>query len=106
LRAVVWSPQAIKALQRIARYVGQRDESAAELVRGRLDAAAIRLGIHATGRPGRYKGTYEKTVPGTSHILQYSIRRSGDREFILIRAIVHSRRNWPPGEPPPAPSSP
>jgi plasmid stabilization system protein ParE len=73
-----------------------------ELVRGRLDAAATRLGVLPTGRPGRYAGTHEKSVPRTSYILLYEMRRFGGREFILITDIVHTRRNWRKGEPPPA----
>jgi len=90
-------------LQRITLYLAQRDVLAARLVRDRLDAAGAALGTHSIGRPGRFKGTFEKSVPRTPYILQYRLRSFADREFIVILAVVHARRNWRKGEAPPDP---
>ena len=63
-------------------------------MKARLEDAAAKLGQHPTGRPSRIQGLFEKSVTRTSHIILYDIRQG----TIGILRLVHTAREWRPGE--------
>ena len=104
MRAVGWTAPAQRANRAIVNYLGREvDEQVARLVHERILAAANKLGEVSTGRPGRTFGTYEKSVARTGYIIVYTTRKWADREFIFILSVVHTRRHWRRGQPPPTP---
>ena len=52
------------------------------------------------GRPGRISGTYEKLVIGQPYIVVYTLTPSddGDEDDLVVMRIVHTSRDWPPGQ--------
>ena len=89
---IVWSPRAIRHLERLRDSIAQDSEQNAALVAGRIFQAVELLQQHPSlGRPGRLPGTRELIVPDTPYILPYRVRR--DRLELL--AVFHGRRKWP-----------
>ncbi|WP_366144008.1 type II toxin-antitoxin system RelE/ParE family toxin [Devosia sp.] len=98
---VVLSARASKAHAQIYRYISEQDPAAALRVGRRIVEATAALGRHLTGRPGRYRRSYEKSLPDIHYILVYRLERRSGEDIVLIVDIVHSRRDWPPGQLPP-----
>lgn len=92
---VIWSPQSKRSQAQIYRYIARNNPLAAFEVGRRILDAGNGLGVYPTGRKGRAKGTYVKSLPGLPYILVYRIDRRQDRIHILD--IVHTRRDWLPG---------
>ena len=97
---VIWSPRSKDALSAIFRYVAHQDVRQAIRIGQLLLDAGNSLGRQLTGRPGRYPRHYEKSITDLNYILIYRLRR--ERDEVVIVDIIHSRRNWPDGQPPPA----
>lgn len=96
-RRVVWTRSALDDLIDQVTFIKWEDPIAADAVRVRIRAAAAKLGGIPTGRPGRFSGTYEKTVSGLSYIIAYAIEKRGDKEAIVILRVIHTSREWRPG---------
>jgi toxin ParE1/3/4 len=96
-RKVIWTRSALADLIDQVTFIKWEDPIAADTVRVRIRAAATKLGGIPTGRPGRFSGTYEKTVSGLSYIIAYAIEKRGDKEAIFILRIIRMSRDWPPG---------
>lgn len=94
MRRVVWSETALDDLEAGISYIAERNPQAAHDIADRIDAAAQKLGEHVSGRPGRVEGTYEKSVRRTPYIIAYV---ASDDSIIILR-VIHTSRNWPPGE--------
>jgi plasmid stabilization system protein ParE len=95
LSEVIWSPQSKRSQAKIYRYIARDNPVAAFDVGRRILDAGNGLGIYPTGRKGRVKGTYVKSLPNLPYILVYRIDRRRDR--IQILDIVHTRRDRLPG---------
>ncbi len=88
---VIWTPEAIRRLTEIQRYISQRNRRAAIQQSEKIDLAAQKLTeFPQLGRPGRIDGTRERPVPGTPYLIAYRVR---DRVEIL--SLFHGRQNWP-----------
>jgi plasmid stabilization system protein ParE len=97
---VTWSPKARLSHARIYQYIFQTNPHEAMRVGRRILAGGNALALTLTGRMGRTPRTYEKSLTDINYILQYRLRRGGQE--VVILDVIHSRRNWPAGEPPPA----
>ncbi len=99
---VVWSNKGSGAHARIYQYLAERDPAAAVRVGRRIAEGAAALGQHLTGRPGRYRRSYEKSLTDIHYVLVYRLERRSGQEVVVILDVVHTRRNWPPDQMPPA----
>ena len=98
-RAVFWSEAALSELQHSISYIATHNAEAARRVLADSRTASDRLGIRATGRQGRVVGTYEKSVTNRPYIIAYALDELTDgHERIVILHVIHSARDWPPGE--------
>ena len=89
---VVWSVEAKADRDAIWYYIAEENPIAAVKMDGLFSQAADRLGMFTMlGRVGKIPGTRE-FIPHPSYRLVYEI--AGDR--ILILALVHVARQWPP----------
>ena len=91
---VEWSSDALDDFNDAVAYLAQRDPRVALLIANRVDAACDALAERNTGRPGRVRDTFEKSVPRTPYIVAYAIR--GDAVTIL--RVIHAARDWPANE--------
>jgi plasmid stabilization system protein ParE len=98
-RPAQWSADALRELDAAIAYIAARNPTASRRVIAELRSAGDRLGRTATGRPGRVPGTYEKTMTGRPYIIVYAIDTSpDDNERIVILRVIHTARDWPPGQ--------
>ena len=98
MRPVVWSDEARRDYLDILRYIAKEDLAAAEKVADAFEIAGNNLGKHATGRPGRVTGTYEKSVPHVPWIIVYALTERSGQENVAILRVIHTARNWRPGQ--------
>ncbi len=97
-RRVVWAETARDDYLNVVRYIAERDPDAAARVAERIETTATSLAAFTTGRPGRVRGTYEKTVVGLPYILAYEIVVHPEGgESVAILHVVHGARRWPEG---------
>jgi plasmid stabilization system protein ParE len=95
-RGVRWSAAARADLIDIAAYIAEDNPDACERLVDRIEEQGKRLGQAATGRPGRFTGSYEKPV--NPYILWYEILPEPDgSETIFILRVIHMARDWRPG---------
>lgn len=98
-RPVLWSDDALRELDAAIAYIAARNPAAARRVIADLRGAGNRLGVAATGRPGRVPDTFEKTVTARPYIIAYAIDILPDgTERIAILRVIHTSRNWPKGQ--------
>lgn len=95
---VSWSARAKRAHARIYTFIAEHDPQAALRVGKRILNAGEALGKHPTGRKSQVPRTYEKSLTDIHYILHYRIERRASEDRIVILDIVHSRRNWLPGQ--------
>jgi toxin ParE1/3/4 len=91
VKQLVWTSAARADLDSIAEYHADTDPRVGDTLIGRIEAAADKLSRYDTGRPGRIRGTREKSVANTAHIIVYEIHD----DLLMIFRIVHTARNWP-----------
>lgn len=91
MRRLVWTSAARVDLDGILEYYERRDPRTGLLLVDRIEAAAEGLRRYDTGRPGRIRGTREKSVAKTRHILIYDVQA----DTVKVFRIVHSAQNWP-----------
>lgn len=91
---LVWTDPAVADREAIYKYVEAENPRAALALDDRFMRAAERLLSHPhLGRPGRLAGTREFVV-NPRYILVYSI----EADLLLILAVLHTARQWPPIE--------
>ncbi|MDW6026492.1 type II toxin-antitoxin system RelE/ParE family toxin [Mesorhizobium sp. BAC0120] len=91
---VRWSEEADRDRTEIVGYIWADNPLAAQRMDALFDVAANRLAdFPRLGREGAIPGTRE-FIPHPSYRLVYEI---GDGE-IIIHALVHTARQWPPVE--------
>ncbi|HEX2135011.1 MAG TPA: type II toxin-antitoxin system RelE/ParE family toxin [Microvirga sp.] len=99
MRRIVWSREALTDFNGAIGYIAERDETAAERVAERIEAAIHALAERPHGRPGRVKGSYEKSVTGLPYVIAYALTTEPDgSETLNVLHVIHTRRNWPEGE--------
>ncbi|WP_420963019.1 type II toxin-antitoxin system RelE/ParE family toxin [Brucella sp. IR073] len=96
-RPVIWTQDALDELRQQTEFIALNNPDAARRVADRIRDAANALGDTPTGRPGRVAGTYEKSLGRPPYILVYALKRTGDRETVVIVHLIHTARNWPAG---------
>jgi toxin ParE1/3/4 len=98
-RPVLWSENALRELNAAIAYIAIRNPTAARRMVADLRSAGARLGLAATGRPGRVPGTYEKTVSRRPYIIVYAIDAvPADVERVIVLRVIHTSRHWPRGQ--------
>ncbi len=101
-RRLVWSRSGLDDLKRTLSFIARDDEKAARKVRMAIDRATRLLADHPTGRRGRVSGTYEKSVLGLPYVIAYALTADrGGVETLAILRVIHTRRDWKPGQWPP-----
>jgi plasmid stabilization system protein ParE len=94
VRRVNWSDEARDDFFRILRHIADDDPDAAERVVRAIEETGTALGDYATGHPGRVGGTYEKSVRRLPYVIAYAL---GGSELTILR-VIHTSRDWPPGQ--------
>jgi toxin ParE1/3/4 len=99
VRPVLWSETALSEYQNILQRVGADNPSAARRVADKIDRAIELLAHRNIGRRGRVEGTFEKSVVGLPYIVAFAIDTDtrGEERLVVLR-IIHTSRNWPPGQ--------
>ena len=98
-RAVFWSEAALSELEHSIAYIATHSPEAARKVLADIREAGDTLAIRTTGRPGRVAATYEKSVINRPYIIAYALDQVPDGgERIVILHVIHSARDWPPGQ--------
>ena len=92
-RSVQWSRDALDDLKAQVDYIARENPLAARRVADHIRDTATALGAHATGRPGRVSGSYEKLVNRLPYIIVYVL--APDTDAILILRVIHTARDWP-----------
>ena len=90
---IVWLRAAERNLEEQLEYIGERNPPAADRLADKIATSDARLADHPHhGRPGRVVGTRELAVPGTPHIVVYTV----GRDHVRIHRVLHSAQRWPP----------
>jgi toxin ParE1/3/4 len=97
MRQVIWSPAALDDLGDILDYYAAFDERYAARLVDQIEAAANLLGRYPTGRPGRNRGTFEKSLPEVRYIIAYEVTGGPEGQLGILR-VIHSARRWSPDE--------
>jgi toxin ParE1/3/4 len=91
---LVWSEAARAELKQIIAYIAERNSHAASELGDRIEACAESLTNHPfMYRIGRAKGTREAVVH-PNYIVIYEV----GVDSVTIRSVIHSRRQYPPGD--------
>jgi plasmid stabilization system protein ParE len=94
-RKVTWSREALDDLGDAFEYIAADSPDYALRLIDRIEEAGNKLGQHATGRPGRMAGTYEKSLPQLGYIIAYGLDKPAGSVTIL--RVIHAARNWSAG---------
>lgn len=88
---VVWSVEALDALDEIIAYIEERNESASARLQALIRASAEKLPLHPYLHcPGRVANTREAVVH-PNYIVVYRVAQ----DHILIVAVLHARQQYP-----------
>ena len=101
MRRIIWTPRAAATYRReVLDYLEQQGEPAVRRVASDIERTIEMLAQRPIGRPGRISGTYEKLVIGQPYIVVYTLTPSddGDEDDLVVMRIVHTSRDWPPGQ--------
>jgi toxin ParE1/3/4 len=99
-RPVTWSRDALDDIKEQAAFIARDDPVAAKRVADRVRDIGKALGDFVTGRPGRVKGTYEKSLVRLPYIISYELRPLAGRESVVILRVIHIAQDWPAGKRP------
>jgi len=94
MRDIVWSDEALDDFDSAIHFIAKHSARSVNLVADRIERAVDSLADMPTGRPGRVKGTYERMVQKTPHIIAYTLSDAAVR----IAHIIHGARDWSEGE--------
>lgn len=90
---LVWTDTARAELAEAFDYIALHNPPAAQRTVSLVEAAAVAVARRNTGRIGRRRGTFEKSVIGTRYILIYI--RDESQGVSQILNVRHTSRNWP-----------
>ena len=96
-RRVFWTESASRELNALLSRIAQDSPQNAGLVGARIDKAAARLAVLASGRIGRVQNTFEVVVRRTPYILVYE---KADERIVVLH-VIHGARDWRAGSWPP-----
>jgi plasmid stabilization system protein ParE len=94
-RRVAWSADALDDLGDVLEFAAEADPAYARKLVDGIEAAGNKLGLYATGRPGRVPHTYEKSLPELRYIIAYEIEEQPG--VLNILRVIHTAREWLPG---------
>lgn len=96
---IEFSSGALRDLKDIFDWIAQDSPARALGVVGRLrQNIEILADFPRLGKAGRIENTFELSVSGLPYIVVYRLGFRGKPDNILIEAVVHSSRNYPPVE--------
>ncbi len=95
IRKVVWSRDALEDITAQAVYIAKNNKQAALRVANAIKDAGDKLGAFSTGRPGRFEGTYEKSLAGLPYIIVYALTGTDAGEATMILRVIHTSQDWP-----------
>ena len=91
---LIWNPEARQNVRDIIEFISDQNPAAALRMRHMFDECAARLTAHPyLYRRGRAAGTREAVVH-PNYIMIYEV----GIDTVEIMSVVHSRRQYPPGE--------
>ncbi|MBJ7577432.1 type II toxin-antitoxin system RelE/ParE family toxin [Devosia sp. MC532] len=95
MRRIVWTQTALDDLQNQLRYLATADDRLPLRIVAQLRADIDKLSALPSGRPGRVRGTFEKSLIHLPYIVAYALDtdHSGDR--LVILRVIHKSRLWP-----------
>jgi len=70
----------------------------ARRVANRIAEAVEGLAQRNTGRPGRVRDTFEKSIVGLPYIVAFAVEVHDGVERIVVLRVIHTARHWPPGQ--------
>lgn len=94
-RDVIWSNEALSDFLKLFERIARDSVQNAKLVADRIEHSVELLSRMQFGRAGRVFDTYEASVPKAPFIIVY---RLVEPNRLAIVRIIHTARNWPPGE--------
>ena len=94
-RDIVWSDDARIDMLKLIEHIAKDSIQNANLVADRIHQSTDLLSQMQFGRAGRVFDTYEALVPKSPFIVVY---RLVEPNRLAIVRIIHTSRNWPPGE--------
>lgn len=94
-RDIVWSDDARIDMLKLIEHIAKESIQNASLVADRIQHSADLLSRMQFGRAGRVFDTYEALVPKAPFIVIY---RLVEPNRLAIVRIIHTSRNWLPGE--------
>lgn len=90
---IAWTWAARRDLEHLHAYIVEHDPgAAARIAAAILDSVEVLKHFPARGRPGRMPGTRELVVVGTPFLIPYRL----EGETLVIVAVLHGARRWPP----------
>ncbi len=95
MRRVEWTRSALADVIAQAEHIATDNPDAARRVAAAIREVGNALGAFATGRPGRVKGVYEKSVRRLPYIIAYTLA-DADQTVSILR-VIHTARDWPEG---------
>lgn len=91
MKQLVIAEPAARDLEEIVEYIALDSAVAAEKVyRGIVEAARRLSEFPAIGRPGRYSGTRELSIPRLPYLIVYEV----SAEVVTILAVFHTSRDF------------
>lgn len=91
MRSLIWLPDAVRDLGRIAAFIAERDAPAARRMRHRIAEAVLPLPAHPfLFRAGRVAGTRE-LVAHPNYIVVYRVTDN----TVEIVSVLHARQQYP-----------
>lgn len=91
---LIWNPEARDNVRTIIAYIAERNSAAAIQMRNMFDESAERLTAHPfMHRSGRASGTREAVVH-PNYIIIYEV----GIETVEVMSVIHTRRQYPPGD--------
>ena len=97
-RRVVWSVDAQRDVHELVSYAADLDTDFAGRLYGELEDTAQSLAAFDTGRPGRSRGTREKSLTKRRLIMIYRVERHRHEELVLVLRVIHTARSRPADE--------
>ena len=98
VKPIVWSETASLEYRNRVRRIRADSPDAARRVANRIAEAVEGLAHRNTGRPGRVRGTFEKSIVGLPYIVAFAVEVHDGVERIVVLRVILTGRHWPPGQ--------
>jgi toxin ParE1/3/4 len=90
MKGVIWREKATADYEQAVFYAAREHESYGNLISERIIKAITLLTKINVGRPGRVKGTFEKSVYKTPYVVSYLV----ETDKIVILRVIHTSRDF------------